>query len=103
MKNLERQFLNEMLDTCEKAKELTPPYKPTGFKGMLNRHGGVGTAKILLAKKDYIHQGVIDLWERNALYLSMEASVIKPEYKELFTEQEISTAHRRLKELGYFG
>lgn len=100
MEKLESQFLNEMLNTYREAKKLG--YKPGIFLDMIATHGAVNTAKKLLATKEYVQEGIITLWELGRLDLSMEAGVIKSEYKELFTEQEISEASRRLTELGYF-
>ena len=99
MKKLELQFQNEMLYTYREAKKLG--YKPGIFLDMIATYGAVETAKKLLATEDYIQEGIKRLWELKRLDLSMEASVIKSEYKSLFTDKELATAHKRLKELGY--
>lgn len=100
MDNLEQQFQNEMLYTYREAKKLG--YKPGIFLDMIATYGAVNTAKKLLATEDYIQDGVKRLWELKRLDLSMEASVIKPSYKELFTKEEIYIAQKRLEDLGYF-
>jgi len=99
MDNLKQQFQEEMLYTYREAKKLG--YKPGIFLDMIATYGAVNTSKKLLATEDYIQDGVKRLWELKRLDLSMEASVIKPEYRELFTEQEINTAKKRLRDLGY--
>jgi len=99
MEKLQSQFQDEMLYTYREAKKLG--YKPGVFLDMLASHGAVKTAKKLLSTEDYIQEGIKRLWELKRLDLSVEASVIKAEYKELFTEDEISIARKRLGDLGY--
>lgn len=99
MNTSEQNFQNEMLNTYKEAKKLG--YKPTRFLQMIDEYGAVETAKRLLASEDNLSDGVTKLWELGRLDLSMESIVIKPEYKELFTEQEIKIAEKRLKDLGY--
>ena len=68
---------------------------------MLEEHGGVETAKGLLAKSEP-QTGLFELWQLNLLHESMEAVVLQEKFKSLFTEDELAEAHRRLEELGYF-
>jgi len=68
---------------------------------MIDQHGGLGTAKRLLAKPE-IQEGLIRLWELGLLDRSMEALVIQELFMPLFTKEEIAEARRRLDELGYF-
>jgi len=98
-KELESKFEAEMLRLYEEAKKLG--YNATRFLQMFRRFGGVATAKKLLANEDYIQEGIIKLCELGRLDLSAEALVSKPEYKDLFTETELATARKRLKELDY--
>ena len=99
MNNLEQQFHDEMIFTYKEAKKLG--YRPNLFLKMLNKYGAINTAKKLLATEDFVQKGIIRLWELGGLSLSMEASVVKPKYRELFTEHEIRVANKRLKDLGY--
>ena len=68
---------------------------------MLEEHGGVETAKRLLAKSEP-QSGLFELWQLNLLHESMEAVVLQDKFHPLFTEAELAEAHRRLDELGYF-
>ncbi len=44
----------------------------------------------------------MELWELPALRNSMEVLMVQERFQELFTEQEIAEARRRLNELEYF-
>ena len=68
---------------------------------MIDKYGGVGTAKRLLAKEE-IQEGLMKLWELQCLDHSMEALVIQERFRPLFSDREIAEAQRRLEELGYF-
>lgn len=91
------KFENEMRQICEDAKEAFKKeganYNPTRFLQMLNQYGGVETAKRLIKKnKDSgrISDGFIKLsYELNRQDLTMEYVILKPEYSELFTPEEI--------------
>ena len=96
---LESNFEAKMFRLYEDAKRLG--YKANDFLGMVRKLGGVAAAKKLLAKEKFIQEGIIKLYELKRLDLSVEASVLKPEYKDLFTEAELATAQKRLKELNY--
>ena len=70
------------------------------FIQMIEEHGGVNTAKRLLAVEKP-QEGLFRLYELGLLNESMEALVIKPQYAQLFSEVEISTANQRLIDLRY--
>ena len=99
MKTLEEQFHTAMLTTYEEGTKRG--YFPTIFLQMLHEHGGVETAKRLLAVKEP-QTGFYKLWELCLLHESMEAHVIQEKYRPLFTEEEIQEANRRLEALDYF-
>ncbi len=99
MASLEDQFHHAMIGVYENAKK--HEYFATYFKRMIDKHGGVETAKRLLIKQE-IQEGLMRLWEMGLLDESMEALVIQERFKPLFTSAEIAEAHRRLEELGYF-
>ena len=67
---------------------------------MLGEHGGVGTAKRLLASEEP-QTGLFELYYRELLHESMEAIVLQEKFRPLFTETELAEACRRLEELGY--
>ncbi len=99
MATIEDEFHRAMIAVYETAKD--HDYFATYFKQMLDEHGGVQTAKRLLAKAE-AQQGLTRLWELNLLDHSMEALVIQERFQPLFTDEEITEARRRLEELGYF-
>ena len=68
---------------------------------MLGEHGGVETARRLLASREP-QQGLFELYRLDLLHESMEAVVLQAKFRSLFTQQELAEAHRRLEELGYF-
>lgn len=98
--SLEAEFTQALEGTIEAAKHRG--YVPTYFMQMLAQHGGVETAKRLLAKSE-TQEGLFELWRLDLLHESMEAVICdNPRFHELFTQKELNEAHRRLEELRYF-
>ncbi|MGY1690369.1 AAA domain-containing protein [Geodermatophilus sp. SYSU D01105] len=87
-----RRDLQEVARRCN--------YRPTYYQRMLTQQGGWATARQLLAEPK-VHDGLARLWELRMLQHSLEAAVLDPTYRELFTDREIVTARRRLAELGF--
>ena len=100
MEQLRLQFQDNVLKTYREAKKLG--YKPGIFLDMIGTYGGVETAKRLLSTQEFVQEGVKRLWELGRLDLSVEALVLRPEYKELFTTEELKIARKRLTDLDYF-
>ncbi len=96
--NLEHEFQHAMIGVADFANVHNFGFR---FRQMLGQHGGVETAKRLLAAPK-AQSGLAEMFLNNAIHMSMEAFVIKPQYKTLFTEEEIAEARRRLYELDYF-
>jgi hypothetical protein len=67
---------------------------------MVGDYGGVGTVKKLLegAKTS---EGFTTLWEKRQLGLSVEAWMLRPEFDELFDEDERAKARGRLEDHGF--
>jgi len=101
MKDLEAQFDRAMFSIYDRAKRECK-YNASYFLQMLVDHGGLKTAKRLLAKDD-LSDGFTTLWEHGRLDLTVEAHVIQPRFAELFTAEEIEKAGSRLKQYGYRG
>jgi hypothetical protein len=80
---------------AERFRQMICPPRP-GLKGTHYR-GGVVTAKKLLAKVDGT-AGFKILDEKNRLDLSVETLILKPEWRPLFTEDELRLALLRLEE-----
>ncbi len=101
MTALEKRFFNDMKDIYHKAdKEIN--YRPTRFLQMLSEKGGVETALSLVAKSEAT-EGFIRLWENRRLDLSVEALVLKDDYRELFDDDIRKACSGRLREYGYDG
>jgi hypothetical protein len=76
-------------------------YNATLFLGMLERQGGLLTAKYLI-NSPKPSDGYTALYERGRLDLTVEALVVEnAEWHELFTAEELAKARRRLREYGY--
>jgi hypothetical protein len=71
-------------------------YTATRFKQMLDEHGGVDTARLLLEGTTH-SDGLDRLWTARRLDMSVEAIVLKPAYDALFTDDERATARFRLE------
>lgn len=78
------------------VEELTGVYNPTYFRRMLGDLGGVGTAKLLLEPHRSSAYGFERLWELGQLDRSLEFAVLLPWFAELFTDDQLEEARRRL-------
>ena len=88
---LSLQFEKELLDKMYRAKKECK-YNPSRFNQMLARHGGVATAKQLIEngiRTGHASEGYTTLFLCGRLDLTMEDSVCRPEYRKLFSEEEI--------------
>lgn len=86
MTSLEKRFEQDMIDIYTTAKKECG-YNASRFLQMLGAKGGLAVAKQLISKPSGT-DGFATLWEHGRLDLSVEAHVLKPEYAELFTEDE---------------
>ena len=96
---LEIAFDERMRQIYDQAKEECG-YTATRFLQMVNADGGLSAAKKLLSTAAY-SEGLTRLWEEKRLDISMEATVLQKPWFDLFTEQELSIARKKLKELGW--
>lgn len=107
---LELRFHDAMLDVFRLAGEATRRTRSDGttargywasyfLRGVRN-HGGPDYAHQLL-RKEGTTDGFQRLKEEGRLDLTMEAVVLKPEYTELFSDEERRVAAHRLAEAGY--
>lgn len=97
--NLEESFHTNMVKACNKMKK-EAGCNPTHFLKNLSTLGGVQAAKIMIAKNSDF-ETFTKLWEKKKLGLSVEAQVIKSDYRELFTEEEVKICVKRLRDYGY--
>ena len=93
MNRREAEFTAHVLADIERLKGR---YNPTAFRGMVQRHGAVATAKRLLADPGTTSYGFGKLWELGALGNSIEYAVCLPWFRPLFTPEEVEKAERRL-------
>ena len=91
--DLESRFHHEMLRIYERAAVFG--YRPTRFKQMVERHGGVEAARRLL-KGEKMSDGFARLRKMGMSDISVEALVLREPWRQLFTAAELAQAQRRL-------
>ena len=99
MTDLERQFTKDMINIYTTAKRECG-YQANRFLQLVGEKGGVSAAKQLIQKPGGT-EGFAALWKHHRLDLSVEAHVLKPEYKTLFTEEERKICKERLLDFGF--
>lgn len=99
MNDLKREFEYEMRQIYEKAKNECK-YRPTRYLQMLDKYGGLKTAKKLLVT-DKIHEGLVKLYLFGRLDLTVEKLVLNKKYRILFSEENLKRAKRKLNSLNY--
>jgi len=97
--DLEKRFNDAMLDIYRRAKG-EAGYTASRFLGMVTDQGGYEAARTLLHAAN-VSEGYVALWERKRLDLTVEAEILKPEWRGLFSELERDIARRRLAEYGF--
>lgn len=97
--NLEAEFSQRMKAVYERGRS-EAGYNASYFLSMLSQYGPQETAHKLLASRA-ISDGFAELWERGRLDLTVEALVVEPKFSDLFSENEIAVAQRRLEQFGY--
>lgn len=95
----EKRFNSDMQQIYIRAKKELK-YNPSRFIQLVSEKGGLSAAKELIAKDGGTY-GIEVLWEHKRLDLSVEAHVLKPEYRELFCDKEIEICRNRLMEFGF--
>lgn len=99
MSKLEIEFENELRENMLVAKKECG-YNPTYFNRMIAEIGGVATAKKLIEKAlatGKPSEGLATLFINKRKELSMEATVCKDKYQELFEKYEIEYCKNVLK------
>ena len=98
---LETDFHNAMLDVYRRSKS-EAGYSAVRFLSMVAERGGLETARYLLHAPT-VSEGYTALWERGRLDLTVEAVILEPKWRGLFSEAELRVAVARLREYGYVG
>lgn len=94
-----RSFHRTVVDAYNTARKECG-YNASVFIQLIHEHGAFKVAKDFLVKNKAT-TGFEKLWEKQRLDLTIEASVLLPQYKVLFTAAERRAAFERLKEYGY--
>jgi len=98
-RQLELRFTHDLVDGVRiLAREIG--YRAPIFSQMLTSLGGVETARRLLRQRD-VQYGFELLHARDRLGRSAEAWMLRPEYAELFSDEEREIARRRLEAFGF--
>jgi len=98
IEKLEIEFEEELRDAYHEAKTKCG-YNAMRFVRMLAQHGGVETARRLLDTGSKAQTGLTTLWQCQRTDLSVEAKVLIPKYKALFSETLRRAAQKRLDAL----
>lgn len=99
MLDLKGEFNEEMINIYTKAKKECK-YNAKIFLSMVVDKGGLEAAKRLLSSASPQY-GFEKLWEAGRLDLTMEALVLRPKFRTLFTDQELKVAEKRLRDHNY--
>lgn len=99
MTEIEKIFHKDMLNIYKRANEELG-YRASRFLQMISEKGAIATA-ISLASKPGGTDGFTVLWENKRLDLSVEALILKSEYRPLFGEELCNQCKERLLEYGY--
>ncbi len=95
----EQQFHRAMAGIYETAKRELG-YTAARFLHMISDKGGLATARQLVWS-DTPSDGFTTLWQHNRLDLTVEAHVLKPEFADLFTDDDRQRARERLELYGW--
>jgi hypothetical protein len=90
-----------MLNVYKRAKAETG-YTAVRFLGLVAEKGGLETARYLLHSPT-VSDGYTALWERGRLDLTVEAVILEPAWRSLFTLEERRIAISRLRKYGFSG
>jgi hypothetical protein len=95
----DRHFHTDMVSGATRLKREIG-YNPTRFMQMVGDIGGVEAARRLLGGP-VASDGFTTLLEHKRLESSVEAFVLLPSYRLLFTDEQLATATHRLTEYGF--
>ena len=95
--NVEERFHQAMLKVYTDARDVAG-YRANYFLRDVKNKGGLATARGLLKKQKAgeIHTGLLALAEAGRPDISMEAIALSPEFRPLFTHEELTEAEQRL-------
>lgn len=96
---LKNKFNDNVLKAVEESKKIG--YVPARFIQILQQanNNAFDVVQNLVIKK--ATTGLETLWEKGRLDLSVEALIVKDEFKELFPEEVVKVCTLKLKKCGY--
>lgn len=94
---LEKRWHREMLDIISGAQEIG--YRPSRFIQLVSDRGALATGHHLIDDYDDVKtsEGFRKLWELRRLDLAVESRALKPEFRPLFSANQLETCRRRLR------
>jgi hypothetical protein len=95
----QKRFHAAMIEVYNRAKT-EAGYTASRFLTMITDQGGYEAARTLLLASS-VSDGYTALWERKRLDLTVEAVILKPEWRDLFSPEERNIARDRLTQYGY--
>jgi len=99
MSDLERALYDAIMVATKACQRLG--YNPTYMVRMVHDSGALGACQRLLATAE-ASEGFSRLWQLNHLALTIEDIVLRPQFAELFTDEQRAVARQRLADVGYF-
>lgn len=93
------EFDDAMMQIYHRAK-YEVHYNATRYLNMVQDHGGLEAAKILL-HSPHVSDGYTALWERKRLDLTVEALILQEKWVSLFSDEERRIARKRLMDYQY--
>lgn len=97
--DLRKEFHKEMIAIYQNAKRECG-YNANRFLQMIASQDGLTVAKGFIHKNKPT-DGFTTLWELGRLDLTVEALILKPKYRELFTDEERQVVKDLLREYGF--
>lgn len=101
MDSLKRELKERFLSTYRECKKFG--YKPSLFLDMVVSNDDIVAVTRKLIYKDGGTSGFETLFTNNRLDLSVERIILEPQFRVLFTKEDLCAAYDRLAEYGYKG
>ncbi len=101
MSAVEKQFQEELIKNCQLAEKECPGYRSARFLQTVEKFGAVKTAKEII-RKGRTSDDFEKLQEAGLLKYTMEALIVKAQYGDLFTDDEVNSCYEILCEYGYY-
>lgn len=92
--DLEQKLYDELIVNTKECQKLG--YNPTAFLEMLSKYGTLGTARKLI-HAPHVSDGYSKLFMMGRLDLTLEAVMLKPEYANLLTKEELEICASRIQ------